>query len=373
MINMIRYAGIEFDNVEDLIAYKKAMESNVVLKTEGKTGIGISNNVPTILSNIFGTKRKQNLSKQKATEQEIVEYIGSLKRKKSIKQIFMHFGYQNAGMTYNRFKAIVLRHGLAGKVKFGKGKNKSAEIAEQISPHKRGIFQRMSDEQIIEFVKNRKRKITFSRLLAHFKYHSEGNNYVRMKRLISENGLMGKMKFNRMTKTAKSTKQMRFSKDEVRLLIDLYESGKSLKEIAIIMNLPHRTIINKAFNLGLSKKASAMLRHKAQTMQQRKPFVPMNYTEKVTQIAQQQAKPESTYAPFPAICNNEGMLRIVTKDLINKSIQAINIDYADHFGVAESDWSYFLGRFMENSDKIAKHFEIENKFVVENNSRITYG
>jgi len=368
---MIRYAGIEFDNVEDLIAYKKAMESNVVLKTEGKTGISISDNASVLLSNITGNiriKKRQNLSRQKATEQEIVEYIGNLKRKQSIGKIFRHFGYQRAGDTYNRFKSIILRHGLAGKVKFGKGKDKSAEIAEQIFPQKKSMFSRISDEQIIEFVKNRKRRITFSRLLTHFKYNNAGNNYMRMKRLIAGKGLMKKMKLRGMIQTPKSLKEMRFSKDGVRLLTDLYESGKTSKEIAFVMNLPQRTIINKVYNLGLSKK-----QHKAQTMQQRKPFVPMSYTEKVKQMAEKQTTPESTYAPFPAICNNEGMLRIVTKDLINKSIQAINIDYADHFGVAESDWSYFLGRFMENSDKIAKHFEIENKFVLENNSRITYG
>jgi hypothetical protein len=234
----------------------------------------------------------------------------------------------------------------------------------------------VSDEQIIEFVKNRKRRITFSRLLTHFKYTPAGSNYMRMKQLIADNKLIRKMKLRsgikikRQLKKAKSNRFTisRFTKDEVRLLTALYESGKTTREIASEMNLPFRKIINKVYTLGLSKK-----RYEAQTMQQRKPFVPMSYTEKTTQMAEKATKPENNYVRFPAICNNEGMLRIVTKDLINKSINAINIDYAEHFGVAEADWQYFLGRFMENSQQIAKHFEIENKFVLENNSKITYG
>jgi hypothetical protein len=79
---------------------------------------------------------------------------------------------------------------------------------------------------------------------------------------------------------------------------------------------------------------------------------------KLYKLVEQEQAP--SYKQFPAVAQNVGMVRQVTKDLLNKHILKISDDYQDSFGV--QDWDRFLLKFMLMSKDIAEHFGVQNRF-----------
>jgi hypothetical protein len=86
-----------------------------------------------------------------------------------------------------------------------------------------------------------------------------------------------------------------------------------------------------------------------------------------------QAPAQKPYVPMPMVApQNNGLLRQIVSDLLKKHIDKINIEYADKIGVDEKEWDRFLIKFLQQSKNVAAHFDVPNKFKLEEGS-IRYG
>jgi hypothetical protein len=273
----IRYAGIEFDTVDELVRYKKMMENSEQTFD--------SKRLP-IVSDTKARPKQRDGRKSEISDEKILSVLQSMKRAAIINRIHKKVGWMGNINTKQaiRIKEIASKHNLTGKIKVKRNK---AQIPQ-----------------------------------------------------------------------TKSNKFRRYSANEKQIRDTMLAEKKSAGEIAKALNRPIQPIYN----------------HISQ-MKRRKPFVPQSYEQKCISLANKQVvitekiKPS---APFPELIINNGMLRLVTKDLIAKHINSINIDYADNLGIDEKTWIKFIMDFMLNSQKIAQHFGVPNKFKLASNNKIEY-
>lgn len=273
----IRYAGIEFDTVDELVRYKKMMENS--------EQTFVSKRLP-IVSDTKATPKQRDKRKSAISDEKILSVLQSMKRAAIISRIHKKIGWKgniNPSQAI-RINEIASKHHLTDKIKI---KRKKAYIPQK-----------------------------------------------------------------------KNNKFRRYSANEKQIRDKMIAEKKPTSEIAKVLNRPIQSIYNH-----ISK------------MKRRKPFVPQSYEQKCISLANKQTvitERIKSSTPFPEIIINNGMLRLVTKDLIARHINSINIDYADNFAIDEKDWQKFIMDFMLNSNKIAQHFGVPNKFKLASNNKIEY-
>jgi len=330
----IRYAGIEFDTVEELVEYKRLMEGKtdkkvVVVHEQAKP-------VPTPHEFVGRIAKQRGGSKCKVTDEKIVDFIKGIKRKLTITRLWKKLGYKGGMLKFqkDRLEKLIADNNLQDRIKRRKQRG--------VVPSEKPMTDKPIPEKAVKYShievneKHRIRELCESGLSMKEIAKQTGRSYTAVYRLCS--GLI-----KRLGKSDDSTTD--------RIIKCREQQGKSFAQIGR--------------ELGMSK---AGVHH--HYMKHRKPFVPQSYEQRCTQMAEKQ----TGYVPFPEIVMNNGMLRLTTLDLIRHHINGITAEYAEHFGIGkDKEWVDFLSSFMQQSSQIAKHFNVPNKFVLEQNKIVFRG
>jgi hypothetical protein len=323
----IRYAGIEFDTVEELVRYKLLMEG----RTEKKVVVVHEQAKPKPINHEFVGRIGKNRggSKCKVTDEKIVDFIKSIKRKLTLTRVFQKLGYKGGMQAHQkqRLEKLIADNNLQDRIK--RNKNRFVAMPQAEIPMK-AIRTRLSENE-----KNRIRDM--------------GRSGVSLKQIAKQTGRSKASVYQLCKDFIK--KRRKFDETTTERILRGREEGKSFGQIGK--------------EIGMSK---ANVHHRY--MNHRKAFVPQSYEQKCKQMAEK----TTSYAPFPELVMNNGMLRLTTQDLIRHHIASITAEYAEHFGIPnEQEWVGFLLTFMQQSSQIAKHFNVPNKFVLEQNKIVFRG
>lgn len=339
---MIKYDGAVFDTVEELIEYKRLIEGKVkekvvvvqerkpdfdrmreeLQRTDGGRFIP-RRQIPKVLTR---KSIKNNKELRKLRTERIKEILTTEPNKYNLSELTEKVcGVKSGASLATMIKALAKRLKLIKAIRLYQ---KPAKV--------RKSRKFLSDEHLKARVKELLKQPSN---LQHLSMQIYGNNYnnnrTRISKVVKELGLMEMIGRKKIYKAHTMSNRKPSSYQEF--------IEKRIKEIMIAQKVDYVT----AYKLAIAEW---------------KPF------KQHRTIVQQ---PQMPVHPFPQICQSDGMLRLVVRDLIRKNIDSINIDYADNISVRENEWLNFLATFMVNSSKIAAHFEIADKFVVENN-RIYY-
>lgn len=320
----IRYAGIEFDTVEELVRYKQLMEGKIEKKV-----VVVHEQAKPIDHKYFGKiqKGKRGRRNHKASDEKVVELIKSMKRKLCLTKIWQKLGYKGGmkACQKQRLERVIAENNLQDRIKQRANRiispvGKTAPV--MVGNRQKGQWLSSSDKEQIRQMR------------------LQGKAIIDIARLYNKSDVT-------IYQTIKGNQKPALTTETI---IKERESGKSFGQIGK--------------QLGMSKNA-VFYRY----MRHRKPLVPTSYVESAKKLAERQT---TCYSPFPELVMNNGMLRLTTQDLIRHNIDGINAEYAEHFGITnEKEWLDFLIDFMQKSGEIARHFGFPNKFKLEQN-KITY-
>jgi hypothetical protein len=366
-INMaIRYAGIEFDTVEELIAYKELEQrkrgQQKVEKPISYGAIPQYQPQPEKQKTIVVMQRKRRKSPIKITDDLILNFLQNRTQKLNFREIAERMGVSWCGSFNNKVKRVMNEHKLWDKLRTGKKSKSKGFKNDKISAKRSAPFTETEQIRLEKMYQEGKTNADIARELGMEEnrvFHRIHNSLLSQKYPLVNREIIPphpKRKSNSL-----------FSDKEIAIIQEMRARGERGNAIAKVLGCNPQKVYNKIYVLGLDKNKHSP------PMQNRRPFVPFTYTEAVTKMADKQTKPNE-YNSFPDICDNNGMCRIVTKDLINHHISSINLsDHAELFGIDCREWDTFVGRYIWNAIHIAKHFEVENKFKIEGNDKIVYG